>query len=80
MLRDNLIDAGLAPGKIAIEFHESHTIGSVAEGILEAAKEHEIDTVVVGRESLTWFRDLVHTHVGHAVVLRKMRRFQDLES
>jgi nucleotide-binding universal stress UspA family protein len=67
-MRDTLIDAGVAPGRIAIEAHESHTIGSVSEGILDAVKKHEVDTVVVGRESLTWFRDLVHTHVGHAVV------------
>lgn len=51
---------------------ESHTVdspeGDLAKAILAAAREARCDTIVVGRDAISWAPQLFHRHVGEDVV------------
>ncbi len=65
--RQALLGAGI--GEDAVE---SHTVdspeGDLASAILEAAREARCDTIVVGRDAISWAPQLFHRHVGENVV------------
>jgi len=42
--------------------------GTVATCVLEAARDLDCDTIVVGREAITWVPNLLHPHIGERVV------------
>lgn len=53
-----------------ISTHFSHTIHKldIVREILNAAKQFDCGTVVVGRHRLSWVQDLLHHHTGEGLV------------
>lgn len=67
-MRDELQRQGLEPDRVRTLVHPSEMIESVAQGLLQTAEENEIHTIVVGRNSLSWIREVMHRHVGEDLV------------
>ena len=63
-----LQDYGVSQGQISTHFsHTIHKLDVVRE-ILNAAKQFDCGTVVVGRHRLPWVQDLLHHHTGEGLV------------
>jgi virulence-associated protein VapD len=63
-----LQDHGFSQSQISTHFsHTIHKLDIVRE-ILNAAKQFDCGTVVVGRHRLPWVQDLLHHHTGEGLV------------
>lgn len=60
--------AGIAPGRVSVEFSPSIHRPDLPRDILEAAQRARCDTIVVGRTSLSWLKEQMGQHVGEALV------------
>ncbi|MDH4084925.1 MAG: hypothetical protein OEV99_15830 [Nitrospira sp.] len=61
-------DHGVSQCQISTHFSQTiHKLDIVGE-ILNAAKQSDCGTVVVGRHRLPWVQDLFHHHTGEALV------------
>jgi hypothetical protein len=65
-----LLEGGVHPDVIDCE--AAPTFGGilVARDCVEAAKDNDCGTIVVGRTSLPWYREVVHRHHCHDLVHR----------
>jgi len=66
--------AGMSAEAIETEFWVSVNRGDLTHDILEAARLSDCCTIVVGRESFSWLRELFHHHVADELV-RKAQGF-----
>lgn len=67
-MRDLLIEAGIDESRIETECYVPKTLETITEGILSMARDRGCDTIVTGRTSLPWFQELLHHHIGDAIV------------
>ena len=63
-----LIDHGLLAQNISTEFSSSIHKPDVAREVLEAAHKWDCGTIVTGRHTLPWTKELFHRHVGEELV------------
>jgi nucleotide-binding universal stress UspA family protein len=66
--RSGLERSGVAPACIEVTVIESMEVGEVAAAILQAARDLGCDTIVVGREAVSWVPQFFYPHVGEKVV------------
>lgn len=67
-VEQRLRTAGMAPGTVAARVAELGAGDDVASCLLASARELECDTVVLGREAISWVPHFVYPHVAEAVV------------
>jgi nucleotide-binding universal stress UspA family protein len=60
--------AGMPAEAIETEFWESVSRGDLANDILEVGRLNDCGTIVVGRESFSWLREMFHHHVADELV------------
>jgi nucleotide-binding universal stress UspA family protein len=65
-----LRNAGVPRSAIDVQFSDAIAGGGIANRLLEVARTSNCDTVVVGRESLSWFRELVQGDLAEELVRR----------
>lgn len=65
-----LIDHGLLAENLSTEFSSSAHKPDVVREVLEAAKRWDCGTIVTGRHTLSWVKELFHRHVGEELVQR----------
>ena len=65
---------GLDPGSIDDGLVYLHPDVTAADGLLEIARKHDCATIVVGRNALPWYRELLHHHIADELV-RKAQGF-----
>lgn len=65
--------AGVAPSTLDLQVSERVEGLGAAERILELAQARRCDTVVVGRDSMSWFRDLMRGTLAAELVRRGER-------
>lgn len=70
MATTTLRDAGVSPRALDVQFSEGVEGVGAAERILELAQARRCDTVVVGRESMSWFRELMSGNLAAELVRR----------
>ncbi len=61
---------GVSPRALDVQFSEGVEGWGAAERILELAQARRCDTVVFGRESVSWFRELMSGDLAAEVVRR----------
>jgi nucleotide-binding universal stress UspA family protein len=66
--RDILIQAGLSPYDVSTSFSSPIHRPDVAHEILKVAQTFQCGTLVVGRYTRSWIRELLSTHVGEELV------------
>lgn len=59
---------GVCAGALDIQVSEGVEGVGAAERVLELARARQCDTVVVGRESVSWFRKLVRSNLAEELV------------
>jgi K+-sensing histidine kinase KdpD len=69
-----LVEAGLPATMIEIASGPSYGVIDVGSDCLRATRDRRCGTIVVGRSSLSWFRELFHRHHCHDLV-RQARGF-----
>lgn len=69
-LQRHLCDRGVAPGRVDLGTIRSDGQSSIAEALLDLARDQRCDTIVVGRNSLPWHRELLHHHPADELVRR----------
>lgn len=69
-LREQLAEGGVPPERIDFGTIQGGTESTLAEALLDAARDQECDTIVVGRHSLPWHRELFHQHPADELVRR----------
>ena len=69
-LRQRLCDGGVAPDRVDIGTLQGGTDPTLAVALLDLARDQECGTIVVGRNSLPWYRELVHHHPADELVRR----------
>lgn len=70
MATATLRDAGVSARALDVLLSEGVEGPGAAERILELARARRCDTVVVGRESMSWFRDLMSGDLAAELVRR----------
>jgi nucleotide-binding universal stress UspA family protein len=70
MATATLRDAGVSARALDVLLSEGVEGWGAAERILELARARRCDTVVVGRESMSWFRDLMGGNLAAELVRR----------
>ena len=70
MATATLREAGVSARALDVQFSEGVEELGAAERILELARARRCDTVVVGRESLSWFRELMGGNLAAELVRR----------
>jgi nucleotide-binding universal stress UspA family protein len=60
--------AGLAPGRLAAKFLDPLERGHIVEEILTQARRRRCRGIVVGRESMSWLRELMDGDLAHELV------------
>jgi K+-sensing histidine kinase KdpD len=60
--------AGISAQAIETEFWESLNSSDLANDILEVGELNQCRTIVVGRESFAWLREIFHHHVADELV------------
>ena len=68
--RARLRKAGLAAGAIETQFLEAADGRDICGEILEAARARRCSTVVVGREPVSWLRELMRDDLAEEIVRR----------
>ncbi len=63
-----LVDHGFFGHQVTTELSSSIHEPDIVQAILEAAKQWDCGTIVVGRHTLPWFRELFSRHVGEELV------------
>ena len=63
-----LTNSGIDPKDIEDSWYTAAREDSLAHEILELAREQRYQTVVVGRTTLPWYRNLFHHHIGERLV------------
>ncbi len=63
-----LRDHGMSQHNISTRLSSSIHKPNVVREILEAAKQWDCGTVVVGRKTLPWLQELFHRHIGEELV------------
>lgn len=71
---ERLTAAGIDAERVEYEFLSVHPEGSAVSGLLQAAQEHGCGTIVVGRSTLPWHREMFHHHFADEL-LRKAEGF-----
>jgi nucleotide-binding universal stress UspA family protein len=66
--RGILRKAGMAPGRLAAKFLDPLMRGHIVEEILSQARARRCRGIVVGRESMSWLRELVDGDLAQEVV------------
>lgn len=61
---------GVSAGALDIQFSEAVEGLGAPERVLELARARRCDTVIVGRESMSWFRELMHDNLADELVRR----------
>jgi len=69
-LRQHLCEGGVAPERIDIGTIQGGSESSLAEALLDLARDQQCDTITVGRHSLPWYRELFHLHLADELVRR----------
>lgn len=69
-----LVDHGFAGHQVSTELSSSVHEPDIVQAIWEAARKWECGTIVVGRHTLPWLRELFSRHVGEELV-RKAQGF-----
>ena len=69
-----LASAGVDANGLERSFLSVHRDGSAVSGLLDVAREHGCETIVVGRTTLPWHRELFHHHFADELV-RKAEGF-----
>jgi len=59
---------GVDDDRIEHGFLSLHPDVSAVQGLIDAAREHACGTIVVGRNTLPWHRELFHHHVSDDLV------------
>jgi nucleotide-binding universal stress UspA family protein len=73
-LRSRLVELGMNTGQIDTGFLTVGVDVSTVEAIIDAARDQQCGTIVVGRNSLPWYRELFHQHPADELV-KKARGF-----
>jgi len=73
-LRKRLLAAGAPDERVDVDVLLLRQETSLVEGLLDAARDQECGTIVVGRNSLAWHRELLHRHPADELV-RKAHGF-----
>lgn len=63
-----LIEGGLSPNEVSTSFASPIHRPDVAHEILKAAQTWECGTLIVGRHTRSWIREIGYTHVGEELV------------
>jgi nucleotide-binding universal stress UspA family protein len=63
-----LVEAGLSPNDVSTSFSSPIHRPDVAHEILKAAQAWKCGTIVVGRHTRSWIKELRYTHVGEELV------------
>lgn len=69
-LRQRLCDGGVAADRVDIGTIQGGTDATLADTLLDAARDQECGTIVVGRHSLPWYREMLHQHPADELVKR----------
>lgn len=67
-MRAILLEEGLGEDQLELDFHAPAPEESVPRVLLEQARQHDCDTIVVGYRKLPWHRELFYKHVGSWLV------------
>jgi nucleotide-binding universal stress UspA family protein len=67
-LAARLSGGGVAADKIEHGFLHVHPESSAVAGLIDAARDHLCGTIVVGRNTLPWHRELFHRHFADDLV------------
>lgn len=67
-MREILLDEGLGEEQLKLDFHSPAPEESIPRALLEQARQHDCDTIVVGYQKLPWYRELFYRHVGSWLV------------
>ncbi len=67
-LRERAVELGVDADRVDTQCFAPMPDETVAEGVLDMAREHHFQTLVVGREALPWYRELAQHHVGYELV------------
>jgi nucleotide-binding universal stress UspA family protein len=68
MATATLRHGGVSAGALDIQLSEGVEGVAAAERILELARARRCDTVVIGRESVSWFRELMRGNLAEEIV------------
>ena len=66
--RSRLVAAGVRTEQISTDYYAPDPESSVAEGLIDAVEERGCSAIVLGRESLPWYRELFRRHVSDEVL------------
>lgn len=66
--RGILRKAGMAPGRLAAKFLDPPMRGRMVEEILDQARARRCRGIVIGRESMSWLRELVDGDLAQELV------------
>ncbi len=69
-LQKRLVQSGVAPERIDIGTIQGGVETSIVDALLDLVRDQECDTIVVGRNSLPWHRELLHHHPADEIVRR----------
>jgi nucleotide-binding universal stress UspA family protein len=67
-VRERLLAAGVAEDHVDSGTLSADQRCSLADGLLDLARDQECGTIVVGRNSLPWYRELAHRHPADELV------------
>ena len=65
---ERLKERGMDPGSVEDRFLYVHSDFTAADGLLDAAREQSCETVVLGRNALSWSRELFHHHIADELI------------
>lgn len=67
-MRAVLLDEGFRDEQLELDLRAGAPEESVPRVVLEQARQHDCDTIVVGYRKLPWYRQLFYRHVGEWLV------------
>lgn len=67
-MREQLMAAGMPGDQVDTGILAIPTMGELAEGLLDVARDQQCGTIVVGRNSLPWLREAFHHHPADELV------------
>jgi K+-sensing histidine kinase KdpD len=69
-LRQRMVEGGVGKDRVDLGFLAHDPQYSMVEGLIDLARDHSCDTIVVGRNSLPWYREAFHHHPADELVRR----------